>query len=152
VRLLGGYFVFDSPTRACWCRCCLRVMHVRGVERPLGAGALGRRGVDGARAGRELVLDALGRGAAHRGAALERQLRGRRAPGLLRGLADARLAPAIRQLHAHLDAPWTVAQLAKVAALSRSAFFERFTRSVGLRRWSTCSPGAWRSRRTCCAP
>ena len=29
-------------------------------------------------------------------------------------------------------APWTVAQLAKTAALSRSAFFERFTRTVGL--------------------
>ena len=28
--------------------------------------------------------------------------------------------------------PWTMAQLAKKAALSRSAFFERFTRTVGL--------------------
>jgi AraC-like DNA-binding protein len=28
--------------------------------------------------------------------------------------------------------PWTVAQLAKEAALSRSAFFERFSRAVGV--------------------
>jgi transcriptional regulator GlxA family with amidase domain len=53
-------------------------------------------------------------------------------PGLLRGLADAQVAPAMRQMHAQLARPWTVAQLAKSAALSRSAFFERFTRTVGL--------------------
>src|SRR4029079_16877851 len=54
------------------------------------------------------------------------------APGLLRGLADARLAPAIRQMHGQLTRSWTVAQLAKAAALSRSAFFDRFTRTVGV--------------------
>src|SRR5688572_21842489 len=54
-------------------------------------------------------------------------------PGLLRGLADAQLAAAMRQMHGQLARSWTVAQLAKTAALSRSAFFERFTRTVGLR-------------------
>ena len=53
-------------------------------------------------------------------------------PGLLRGLADARIAIAIRQMHSHLARSWTVAQLAKKAVLSRSAFFERFTRTVGI--------------------
>ena len=53
-------------------------------------------------------------------------------PGLLRGLADERLAPAIRQIHNQVARPWTVPMLAKSAALSRSAFFERFTRTVGL--------------------
>ena len=53
-------------------------------------------------------------------------------PGLLRGLGDARLAPAIRQMHRQVTRSWTVADLAKTAALSRSAFFERFTRVVGL--------------------
>jgi hypothetical protein len=53
-------------------------------------------------------------------------------PGLLRGLADARLAPAIPQMHSQLERSWTVALLARTAALSRSAFFERFTRTVGL--------------------
>ena len=42
------------------------------------------------------------------------------------------LAPAMRQMHGQLARPWTVAQLAKTAALSRSAFFERFTRTVGM--------------------
>ncbi|MBA1273360.1 AraC family transcriptional regulator [Stutzerimonas azotifigens] len=53
-------------------------------------------------------------------------------PGLLRGLGDERLAPALRQMHAHVEHPWTVDQLGKAAALSRSAFFERFTRTVGV--------------------
>jgi transcriptional regulator GlxA family with amidase domain len=53
-------------------------------------------------------------------------------PGLLRGLADERLAVAIRHMHESPTRPWTVAQLAKEAALSRSAFFERFSRTVGV--------------------
>ena len=35
-------------------------------------------------------------------------------------------------MHADPSRPWTVEQLAKKAALSRSALFDRFTRSVGL--------------------
>lgn len=54
------------------------------------------------------------------------------APGLLRGLADERLAVALRHMHDNMAAPWTVAQLAREAALSRSAFFERFSRAVGM--------------------
>lgn len=53
-------------------------------------------------------------------------------PGLLRGLGDERLALALKALHAHVDRAWTVAQLADVAALSRSAFYDRFTRTVGV--------------------
>ncbi|WP_446745520.1 AraC family transcriptional regulator [Silvibacterium acidisoli] len=54
------------------------------------------------------------------------------APGLARGLADERLAAAIRAIHARPEYPWTVAKLAADAALSRSAFFARFNRTVGL--------------------
>ena len=35
-------------------------------------------------------------------------------------------------MHADVGRAWTVPQLARAAALSRSAFFERFTRTVGL--------------------
>lgn len=54
------------------------------------------------------------------------------APGLLRGLADDRLAPALRQMHAEPSRAWTVRELAKEAALSRSTFFDRFRQEVGL--------------------
>ena len=52
-------------------------------------------------------------------------------PGLLRGLADPRLAAAIRCMHERPSHAWTVAELAKEAALSRSTFFDRFRRAVG---------------------
>jgi AraC-like DNA-binding protein len=35
-------------------------------------------------------------------------------------------------MHESPTRPWTVAQLAKEAALSRSTFFERFSRAVGV--------------------
>jgi len=54
------------------------------------------------------------------------------ASGLARGLADQRLAAALRALHARPGHAWTMAELAHEAALSRSAFFARFTRVVGL--------------------
>jgi transcriptional regulator GlxA family with amidase domain len=82
------------------------------------------------RAGRELVLTRLVEILlieALRGAT------GEDAPkGLLRGLSDARLAPALRQMHAQVARSWTVPELAKTAGLSRSTFFERFTRNVGM--------------------
>lgn len=49
----------------------------------------------------------------------------------LRGLADPRLAAAIRCMHEHPGHAWTVAMLAREAALSRSTFFDRFRRAVG---------------------
>jgi AraC-like DNA-binding protein len=54
------------------------------------------------------------------------------APGLARGLNDERLATAIRVVHARPEYPWTVEKLATEAALSRSAFFARFHRTVGI--------------------
>jgi AraC-like DNA-binding protein len=54
------------------------------------------------------------------------------APGLARGLADECLAIALRAIHARPEYSWTVAKLATDAALSRSAFFARFTRTVGV--------------------
>jgi AraC-like DNA-binding protein len=130
VRLLGGYFVFDSPDAALLVSLLPAMVHVRGVERLavlvrlVGDESLARR------SGRELVLTRLVE------VLLIEALRATSGdgapPGLLRGLADARLAPAIRHLHAQLARPWTVVELARTAALSRSAFFERFTRTVGL--------------------
>jgi AraC-like DNA-binding protein len=54
------------------------------------------------------------------------------APGLLRGLADDQVAIALRCLHGEPRRAWTVADLASEAAMSRSAFFDRFKREVGV--------------------
>jgi AraC-like DNA-binding protein len=53
-------------------------------------------------------------------------------PGLVRGLADPRLAQALRAMHEQPERAWTVQALAREAALSRSAFFERFGKVVGV--------------------
>ena len=130
VRLLGGYFVFDSPDTALLASLLPTVVHVRGAERLSVLVRLVGDESNERRSGRDLVLTRLVE------VLLIEALRTTPAedapPGLLRGLADVRLAPAIRQMHAHVARPWTVTQLAQTAALSRSAFFERFTRTMGL--------------------
>lgn len=52
-------------------------------------------------------------------------------PGLLPGLADERLAPALVAMHEAPGEPWTLDSLARTAALSRSAFAARFKEVVG---------------------
>jgi AraC-like DNA-binding protein len=130
VRLLGGYFVFDSPDSALLVSLLPELVHVRGVERLAVLVRLVGEEASERRSGRDLVLTRLVE------VLLVEALRltpGEDAPpGLLRGLADAQIAPAIRQMHGQITRSWTVAQLARTAALSRSAFFERFTRTVGL--------------------
>jgi AraC-like DNA-binding protein len=64
------------------------------------------------------------------------------APGLLRGLADPRVAVALQRMHANPARPWTVGELAREAALSRSTFFERFRTRVGVNPMEYLS--AWR--------
>lgn len=51
--------------------------------------------------------------------------------GWLGALKDAGIREAIGQIHRRPDYPWTAAELARVAGLSRSAFFTRFRDSVG---------------------
>jgi AraC-like DNA-binding protein len=51
--------------------------------------------------------------------------------GLLRGLRDPVLARVLRAIHADVRARWTVADLAKTAGLSRSAFAARFCEVLG---------------------
>ncbi|WP_309091033.1 AraC family transcriptional regulator [Phenylobacterium sp.] len=54
------------------------------------------------------------------------------APSVARGLSDERLAAALRAMHAKPAQGWTVVDLAAEAGMSRSAFFARFVRIVGL--------------------
>ncbi|MET0755122.1 MAG: AraC family transcriptional regulator [Pseudoxanthomonas sp.] len=129
-RLLGGYFMFDSPDAGLLVSLLPALVHVRGVERlSVLVRLVGEESIE-QRPGRELVLARLVE------VLLIEALRATAGedapPGLLRGLADARLAPAMKQMHGQVARAWTMAQLAKKAALSRSAFFERFSRAVGM--------------------
>jgi len=130
VRLLGGYFVFDSPDAALMVSLLPALVHVRGVDRLSVLVRLVGDESSEQRSGRHLVLTRLVEVLLIE--ALRSTSGGDAPPGLLRGLADRRLAPAIRQMHARIAHAWTVPELARAAALSRSTFFERFTRTVGM--------------------
>ncbi len=129
VRFLIGHCVFGSPDAALLVSLLPRVVHIRGDKRLATLVQLVGDESRASRPARDVVLARL----------LEvlliealRSTAGTAAsPGLLRGLGDERLAVAIRRMHEDPKRTWTVAQLAKEAALSRSAFFERFSRAVG---------------------
>lgn len=130
VRLLVGHCEFGSPDAALLVALLPQLVHVRGEQRLATLVQLVGDESRAQRPGREVILahllevlliEALRSGA---GTAAS--------PGLIRGLSDERLALAIRRMHEETTRAWTVAELAKEAALSRSAFFERFTRAVGV--------------------
>jgi AraC-like DNA-binding protein len=130
VRFLVGHCAFGSPDAALLVSLLPQFVHVRGEQRLVTLVQLVSEESHERRPARDVVLARL----------LEvllieaiRSTAGTSAsPGLARGLADARLAAAIRRMHESPTQPWTVAQLAKEASLSRSAFFERFSRAVGV--------------------
>lgn len=130
VRMLGGYFAFASPDAGLLVSQLPALIHLRGAERLATLVQMVRDEAGGERPGRDLVLARL----------VEillveaiRAVGGEDAPpGLLRGLADPQIARAIRRIHDTPSQGWTVAALASEAALSRSAFFDRFARIVGM--------------------
>lgn len=131
VRQFGGYFAFASPDADLLVSLLPRMIHIRGVPRLTQLVRL--VGEEAARddIGRELILERLVE------ILLVEALRAAPAqearPGLLRGLADPRIAVALRLVHGDVERAWTVPELARAAGMSRSAFFDRFIRTVGVR-------------------
>lgn len=137
-QLLVGHCAFGSPDAALLVSLLPQLVHVHGEHR---LATLVQLVTEESRArlpGREVILahllevlliEAL-RSTAGRDASNGPE--NVAAPGLLRGLADDRLAAALRCMHDDMARAWTVAELAQQAALSRSAFFERFSRAVGV--------------------
>jgi len=131
VRLLGGYFAFDSPDAALLVSLLPGMIHVRGVERLTTFVRLVAEESQSQNVGRELVLTRLVELLLIEALRLSRDKD--TPPGLLRGLADTRIAKALRDMHGDPQRGWTVVELANEAGMSRSAFFDRFIRTVGLR-------------------
>lgn len=130
VRILGGYFIFGNEDSGLLLSLLPDQIHVRGVERLSTLVKLLIEEAASDHSGRTLVLTRLVEILLVEALRLTQTAD---APaGLLRGLGDARLAEAIRQMHSDPARPWTMADLAKKAALSRSAFFDRFARNVGV--------------------
>ena len=137
MRMLGGYFRFDQASAALLVALLPPVILVRGGQS--GAARLTRlveliaEEADTDGPSRDVILkrlvEVLVIEATRVPAAPELGSRGR---GLIAGLADPVLAPALRAMHSDVARGWTVEHLAGVAAVSRAVFAQRFTRTVGL--------------------
>jgi AraC-like DNA-binding protein len=136
MRMLGGFFRFDRANRELVARFLPSAVLIRRGEP--GASRL-RRVVEligeetvTTRPGRDLILERLVEvllveALRFRPAEAEKQEQ-----GLLAGLADPALARALRHVHEDVARPWTVAELARTAGMSRAVFAERFARKVGM--------------------
>lgn len=130
VQLLVGHCTFGSPDAALLVSLLPQLIHVRGEPRLATLVELVTEEARAQRPARDVILAHLLEVLfieALRCTATEAA-----PPGLLRGLSDERLAMALRQMHEHPGRPWTVEELAREAALSRSSFFERFQGALGM--------------------
>lgn len=130
LRMVAGHCSFASADAALLVSLLPQLIHVRGEPRLSTFVELVRDETRRQRPAREVVLarllEVLLIEALRSSAGTTAQ------PGLVRGLADTRVAAALRAMHAQPQRAWTVPELAKEAALSRSAFFERFSRALGV--------------------
>ncbi|SLN54977.1 Exoenzyme S synthesis regulatory protein ExsA [Aquimixticola soesokkakensis] len=128
-RFLVGYCAFETPDAPILVSLLPRLVHVRADPRLAMLVQLIRDETGAHRPAREVILNRLLE------VLLIEGLRGATEPsdtGLLRGLADHQIAIALRGMHEAPAQAWTVRELARAAGLSRSAFFDRFTRLVGV--------------------
>ena len=130
LRMLVGHCSFESPDADLLVALLPRLVHIRGEPRLATLMTLVGEESREQRPAREVILARLLEVLLIE--ALRSNAGTATSSGLVRGLADDRLALAIRAMHAQPDRHWTVAQLASEAALSRSVFFERFNRAVGV--------------------
>lgn len=130
VQTLIGYCQFGSPDAGLIVSLLPQFIHVRGESRLTTLVQLVMDECRAQRPARQVVLERLLE------LLLIEALRSmpicNACPGVMSGLADERLAAAIRAIHANPAHSWTVAELAKAAALSRSSFFVRFREAVGV--------------------
>lgn len=127
---LGGAFVFDCSDPRLLVSLLPAVVHVQGSARLARLVQMVGEEYMGRQPGSDFMLSRLVDMMLIE--AMRSTTAGSAPPGLLRGLGDERLALALKQMHAQPARAWTVDQLAQAAALSRSAFYERFTRTLGV--------------------
>ncbi|WP_460713601.1 AraC family transcriptional regulator [Lysobacter terrae] len=130
MRSLGGSFLFECADPALLVSLLPQVVHVPDSARLSQLVQMVGEESAGQQPGSEFMLSRLVDMLLVE--AMRSTTAGSAPPGLLRGLGDERLAFALKQMHADIARAWTVAELANAAALSRSSFFERFTRTVGV--------------------
>ncbi|KZM48138.1 AraC family transcriptional regulator [Labrenzia sp. OB1] len=129
-QLLIGYCSFGSPDAGLLVSLLPDMVVVRGERRLCDLAGLVRDEARAERPARDVVLEHLLQVLLIE--ALRSGTETGATPGLLHALADKRLAGTLRAMHAEPGRLWSVADLAREAGLSRSAFFTRFNRIVGM--------------------
>lgn len=130
IRAMVGHCAFGSDDKAVLVQLLPDLIHVRGAERLMLLVQMINEETGARRTAREMVLSHL----------LEvlfiealRSVGGSDAtPGLLRGMADPQLAPTLRRIHESPAGGISVESLAREAAMSRSTFYARFQREIGV--------------------
>lgn len=130
VQMLVGHCRFESPDADILVSLLPDLVVVRGESRLGDLARLVRDEARAARPARDVVLEHLLQVLLIEALRSTPETTG--SAGLMRGLADERLAAALRRIHAAPDRGWSVAELAREAGLSRSAFFARFNEIVGM--------------------
>ena len=130
VQTLIGYCQFDAPDAGLIVSLLPQFIHVRGESRLTMLVQLVMDECRAQRSARDIVLERLLELLLIE--ALRSILICNACPGVMSGLADERVSAAIRAIHARPEHSWTGAELAKAAAMSRSAFFVRFREAVGV--------------------
>ena len=129
VSLLVGNCEFGSPDASLLASLLPTLIHVRGEERLKTLVMLVSDEVLAQRPAREVMLERLLEALFIE--AVRSSDGPSDSPGLMRGLADRRLASCIRGIHEMPGKEWTIETLAQAASLSRSAFFQRFQVALG---------------------
>lgn len=130
LRMLIGHCGFASPDADLLVSLLPQLVHVHGAQRLAQLVELVGDESRAQRPAREVVLSRLLEVLFIE--ALRSTAEAATSQGLARGLADPRIARAIRAMHEQPAHAWTMADLARESTLSRSAFFERFKRTVGV--------------------
>lgn len=138
IKAMVGHCAFGSDDKALLVSLLPEVIHVQGEERLMMLVAMINDETRADRAAREMVLHRLLEVLLIE--ALRSTANAAAPPGLLRGMADPLLAPSLRRIHADPGRSMTVETLARDAAMSRSAFFDRFRKEVGVApmEYATC--------------
>jgi len=136
MRMLGGYFRFDRANAPLLVKLLPQVVHIHrddaGAERLRRIVEVIADEADMHRPGRDLILERLVEVLLVEALRFRLASAARQERGLLAGLCDPQLARALREIHADVARRWTVAELARIACVSRAVFAERFAQKVGM--------------------
>jgi AraC-like DNA-binding protein len=129
-----GAYLFEGDLAAGLLDSLPPVVHLRPAPHETLHAALALLGREVAReeAGQQTLLDRLLDVVLVQSVRSHFAAQGDRAPGWFRASSDPDLAVAVRALHADPAHAWTVAELAELASMSRSAFARRFRHLVGV--------------------